>query len=126
MVSSPLSSDDRSNCLDRERLDCLYGDDTETFQSTIEMFLEEVTPVFLELPTQIESQNWETFTLLTHQLRPLLGLVGLTTLEKELLAMEEKAKTEPDTEFLRNSYHHFNAGLERMIPLLNAELQRLE
>ncbi|RCR69818.1 Hpt domain-containing protein [Larkinella punicea] len=111
--------------LDRARLLQLYEDDTETLISTIEMFLDEVVPAFQVLESLIESQDWTGVCGMTHQLRPWLGMVGLTQLEHRLEEVERLAKKKTEYELIRITYLNFTEKLEAMQPVLKAELQLL-
>ncbi|WP_421829929.1 Hpt domain-containing protein [Larkinella sp.] len=119
------SADKGIDQLDRARLLQLYEDDTETLISTIEMFLDEVVPAFQVLESRIESQDWTGVCGMTHQLRPWLGMVGLTRLEQQLETIEHLAKEKPDYEMIQNTYRNFTANLEHMQPVLKTELQQL-
>lgn len=119
------SSSNLSDQLDRERLLKLYEDDTEMMILSMELFLDEVIPNFLELEKLIEQQNWEALTGLTHQMRPWLGMVGMTNLENKLWDMEKMAKRNPDREIIMISCTEFNENLAQMSSVLKIELQGL-
>ena len=121
----PHSADNLPDQLDRDRLLELYEDDTEMMISSFEMFLDEVLPNFLEFENLIALQDWAGVTMLTHQLRPWLGMVGLTGLENKLWAIEKQAKKEPDGESMMNLYYNFNENLLQMMPVLKNELEVL-
>ncbi|GAB3897610.1 hypothetical protein GCM10028803_15960 [Larkinella knui] len=121
----PHSPDHLTEQLDRDRLLQLYEDDTDMLITSIETFLEEVLPTFQELERLIESQDWTAVTGRTHQLRPWLGMVGLTRLESKLCEIEELAKKDPNHTTVMNSYHNFNTDLARMVPVLKSELHEL-
>ncbi|KAA9357660.1 Hpt domain-containing protein [Larkinella humicola] len=119
------SADKGIEQLDRARLLQLYEDDTETLISSIEMFLDEVVPAFQVLENLIEKQEWTGVTAMTHQLRPWLGMVGLTGLEQQLEAIERLTKENPHYEMIQNAYRNFIENLEHMQPVLKTELQQL-
>jgi HPt (histidine-containing phosphotransfer) domain-containing protein len=119
------SADKGIDQLDRARLLQLYEDDTETLISSIEMFLDEVVPAFQVLENLIESHDWTGVTAMTHQLKPWLGMVGLTRLEHQLENIERLAKEKPDSEMISNTYLNFTENLENIRPVLKAELQLL-
>lgn len=112
--------------LDQERLMQLYKDDIEMLGDHIEMFLDEVIPNFLELDAQLVGRNWTAVTDLTHQLRPWLGMVGLTSLENKLCEIEKLAKNNPDPEMALVLWNDFQAGLKKMKLVLAGELQRIK
>lgn len=122
-MTSIINSDKEP--LDRERLRQLYGDDTEMQASSLEMFLDEVLPIFLELKNHVECADWEQVITVTHQLRPWLIMVGLTTLESKLCEVEKMAKETPELTLLCSEYGFFYNQLEDKIPVLKMELQRL-
>lgn len=119
------SADKGFDQLDRARLLQLYEDDTETLISSIEMFLDEVVPAFQVLENLIEVQDWPGVSAMTHQLRPWLGMVGLTRLEQQLEVIERLAKEKPDYEMIPDAYRYFIQNLEHMQPVLKTELQQL-
>ncbi|WP_138993898.1 Hpt domain-containing protein [Larkinella sp. C7] len=119
------SADKGFDQLDRARLLQLYEDDTETLISSIEMFLDEVVPAFQVLENLIEVQDWPGVSAMTHQLRPWLGMVGLTRLEQQLEVIERLAKEKPDYEMIPDAYRNFIQNLEHMQPVLKTELQQL-
>ncbi|GAB3331493.1 hypothetical protein GCM10027299_37200 [Larkinella ripae] len=110
--------------LDRDRLLQLYGDDTQMLVSAIETFLDEVIPNFLELEQFIALQDWEGVMYLTHQLRPWLGMVGLTTLENRLWDIEKQARDQPDFVTITLSYAVFQTNLAQLTPLLTSEIRQ--
>ncbi|WP_128547090.1 Hpt domain-containing protein [Larkinella soli] len=111
--------------LDHERLRQLHADDDGMIASAIEMFLSDVLSNFLEMDNLVCRQDWEELAGLSHQLRPWLGLVGLTSLESSLKDLESQIKTGPDPQALQTHWSQFRAGLSRMTPVLEEELQRL-
>ncbi|GAB3933691.1 Hpt domain-containing protein [Larkinella terrae] len=118
-------ADNGIDFLDRERLVRLYEDDTEMLISAIETFLDEVVISFSELENLTGSQNWEGLSELTHQLRPWLGMVGLTSLETRLWEIEMLARENPNAEILMISCTDFNRNLSKMTPILQLELKEL-
>ncbi|MGM9511081.1 Hpt domain-containing protein [Larkinella sp. GY13] len=119
------SADKGIDQLDRARLLQLYEDDTETLISSIEMFLDEVVPAFQVLENLIEVQDWTGVGAMTHQLRPWLGMVGLTRLEQQLEVIERLAKEKSNDEMIPDAYRNFIQNLEHMQPVLKTELQQL-
>ncbi|GAB3272032.1 hypothetical protein GCM10027347_43470 [Larkinella harenae] len=111
--------------LDRERLQELYGDDTEMLVSAMSMFLDEVMPNFLELEKRIGEENWTEVAQLTHQLRPWLGMVGLTNLEKQLYEIEELARQNPERAVVMFIFNDFRSHLALIPALLKIELHRI-
>ena len=112
--------------LDKERLDDLYGDDKEYAADIFQTFLEDVLPDFNEFPSLIHEQKWEDLRKLTHKLKPTLGMVGLTELEKYLLVMEKKIKENPEYEGILAHWNAFQIKLSEGIPVLKAELSKLQ
>ncbi|RRB01251.1 Hpt domain-containing protein [Larkinella rosea] len=119
------SIDNLTDQLDRKRLLQFYEDDTEMMISAMEMFLDEVIPNFLELEKLVEQQDWEALTSLTHQMRPWLGMVGLTLLENKLCDIETMAKQSPNLEIIMISCTNFNENLAQMSSVLKMELAEL-
>lgn len=110
--------------LDQQRLKALHGDDRKMLALALSMFLDEIIPEFDAMGSLVTAQQWPEFAEQAHKMLPWLGMAGLTSLEHDLRRLEQDAKTAPDPDRLRTGWQAFTTTLDRMKPLLEAELQR--
>ena len=120
------STDNLIDKLDQKRLLQLYEGDTDMLIAHIELFLSEVMPQFQDLERRVQILDWTGVTDLTHQLRPWLGMVGLTDLENRLWEIERVARSSPALETLLTLWSTFIEKLQQMTRVLGNELQRLK
>jgi HPt (histidine-containing phosphotransfer) domain-containing protein len=84
------------NPIDYERLDEMYEGDVEYQADMFDTFLSDVYPEFKDLAPLVEQQNFPELKKLAHKLKPTLGMVGLTQLEKQLVEVERRALDKPN------------------------------
>ncbi|MBC8151820.1 MAG: PAS domain S-box protein [Bacteroidetes bacterium] len=119
-----------SDSLDRDQLTTLYDGDSEYATDMFATFLEDVLPEFAIFASEVTKANWLTVGRLAHKLKPTLSMVGLTKLQSKLNRIEELAqsttagKTENEAE-LQQLCSNFRNDLDRMIPSVREELQRI-
>ncbi|MVM31099.1 hypothetical protein GO755_13745 [Spirosoma sp. HMF4905] len=119
LVNTPIYS------LDLDRLNELYGDDTEYAVTMFETFLEEVLPEFSDFDSLIQQHRWEEVRQLAHKLRPTLGMVGLTDLETLLAQFEELIIMKAESQRIHRHWYLFQSDLQSCKPLVQTEWQRL-
>jgi PAS domain S-box-containing protein len=111
--------------LDQQRLDEIYGSDRSYAADMFDVFLSEVLPEFTHIQDLILEQDWPALGKLAHKLKPTLGMVGLTTLEKKLHSIEKQANDSPDQQELQSQWSSVQAELDRSVPIVKQELVRL-
>lgn len=111
--------------LDQHRLDEIYGADKAYAADMFAVFLSDVLPDFAQIQNLILEQDWSALGKLAHKLKPTLGMVGLTTLEKKLHAIEKQANEYPDQDELQTLWTSVQAELEQSVPIVKQELARL-
>jgi PAS domain S-box-containing protein len=131
VVSSSISVDTiltNSNIiqLDEERLLELYGDDKEYRSDIFQTFLEDVLPDFEGIQVLIDNENWDGLKKLAHKLKPTLGMVGLTSLEKSIIDFEHQVKEKVGFETLSLQWKELNIQLKESVPILQVELDKLQ
>ncbi len=111
--------------LDQHRLDEIYGSDRSYAADMFDVFLSEVLPEFTHIQDLILEQDWPALGKLAHKLKPTLGMVGLTILEKKLHSIEKQANEAPDQQELQAQWSSVQAELDRSVPIVRQELVRL-
>ncbi|QJD79434.1 PAS domain-containing hybrid sensor histidine kinase/response regulator [Spirosoma rhododendri] len=111
--------------LDQHRLDEIYGSDRSYAADMFEVFLSDVLPEFTHIQDLILEKDWPSLGRLAHKLKPTLGMVGLTTLEKKLHSIEKQANDAPDQHELQTQWTSVQAELDRSVPIVKQELARL-
>ncbi len=111
--------------LDQHRLNEIYGSDQSYAADMFAVFLSDVLPDFAQIQNLILEQDWSALGKLAHKLKPTLGMVGLTTLEKKLHTIEKQANENPDQDELQAQWTSVQAELEQSIPIVKKELARL-
>ncbi|RDB07043.1 PAS domain S-box protein [Runella aurantiaca] len=115
-----------STLLDFSRLKELYGDDNEYILDMMETFLTDALPDFSEFQALINTNDWVTLSKLAHRLKPSLGMVGLTDLEKTMAEIENQARKQPEAESLQLLLNHVNTQLETGVKEIKREIEKLK
>ncbi|MCP1383318.1 PAS domain S-box protein [Runella salmonicolor] len=124
---SPVSlSEPTSTLLNFSRLKELYGDDNEYILDMMETFLTDALPDFSGFQALINTNDWVTLSKLAHRLKPSLGMVGLTDLEKTMAEIENQARKQPEAESLQLLLNHVNAQLEIGVKEIKSEIEKLK
>ena len=118
LTSSPL--------LDHARIDEIYGFDKAYAAEMFQVFLSDVLPDFPLIQSLILQEDWVELGKLAHKLKPTLGMVGLTGLEKKMLGIERQAKDAPDRASLQEKWEDVQSDLDRSVPVLKQELVKLK
>jgi len=111
--------------LDQTRLKEFYGDDKAHAADMIQTFLNEILPDFLVMDDLIVRQDLDALSKYAHKLKPTLGMVGLQEMEMLLNKVNIYAKEKADISVLKEIWHDFRQKIEQSIPLLEAELLKL-
>lgn len=124
---SPVSlSEPTSTLLNFSRLKELYGDDNEYILDMMETFLTDALPDFSGFQALINTNDWVALSKLAHRLKPSLGMVGLTDLEKTMAEIENQARKQPEAESLQLLLNHVNAQLEIGVKEIKSEIEKLK
>ncbi|MFY7827223.1 MAG: PAS domain S-box protein [Flectobacillus sp.] len=114
------------NPIDYERLDEMYEGDIEYQADMFDTFLSDVYPEFKDMTPLVEQQNFTELKKLAHKLKPTLGMVGLTQLEKQIIEIERRSLDKPDYYDLKARVEQLLAGLGQSHTVLEKELLRLQ
>lgn len=115
-----------STLLNFSRLKELYGDDNEYVLDMMETFLTDALPDFSEFQALINTKDWLTLSKLAHRLKPSLGMVGLTNLEKNMAEIENQARNQPEAESLQLLWDQVKAQLEIGVKEIKSEIEKLK
>lgn len=110
--------------LNTQYLEFFYEGDMEYAEEMFELFLDHSIAQFQTLRPLIENGKWEAVHRTAHKLKPSFPLVGLTQVEKKMLAIEKIASTEPEKSVLINILLEVESVLNEYIPILQSELNR--
>ncbi|WP_428655214.1 PAS domain S-box protein [Runella sp.] len=112
--------------LNQERIQELYGDDNEYILDMMETFMTDALPDFPSFQELITKQDWVNVSKLAHRLKPTLGMVGLTTLEKKMAQLETESRKNPQAESLQLLWDSIKEGLDRGIKEITGEIEKLK
>lgn len=111
--------------LNRSVLNELYGDDHEYAADMFETFLQEVLPDFKQGAVLIKAKRWNDFYALVHKLKPTLGMVGLSDLQKKIITLESEIKQGINQDKYDATWTKILQNLDQVVPVLQNELYKL-
>jgi HPt (histidine-containing phosphotransfer) domain-containing protein len=82
--------------LNRSYLNELYDDDTIYMSEMFSSFLKNIDTHFIKLNQSVESKDREKIKELSHRMKPMYGMVGLTKLSEIAKSLEELSLTKSD------------------------------
>ena len=112
--------------IDQERILELYGNDKEYMTDIFQTFLEDVLPDFEEIQVLIDKKNLDDLKKLAHKLKPTLGMVGFTELEKEIITFEHHVKENLGFEVLDTEWKALDKRIKAGVPILQKELNKIQ
>jgi PAS domain S-box-containing protein len=110
--------------LNYQRLDELYGEDAAYASEMFAAFLSDIVPDVAELAALCRAGQLPELAQLAHKIRPTFPMVGLTRLEAELTQLEQIIHEKQPLELIGQRCDYLVQELTRMMPLLQAELQK--
>ena len=120
-----LTENSSDTILDKPYLEKFYGGDTEHAADMFEIFLTHTIYEIPELRMFMEKGDWEATRRLAHRIKPNFSMVGLTELEKKMLAIEKMVDLKEDTKTLMHFLEEVELRLKEAIPVLKLELQKM-
>ncbi|AUD03323.1 PAS domain-containing hybrid sensor histidine kinase/response regulator [Spirosoma pollinicola] len=111
--------------LDRQRLSELYGTDTGYAAEMFAMFLVDIVPDIRTLPDLCQEQKWPELASAAHRLKPTLGMVGLSLLEEKMRQLEYHSRQDINQQWLEGHCHDLMEEIDKVLPILETELQKL-
>ena len=110
--------------LDIPYLQKFYGGDYDHAGDMFEIFLSHTVKEVPGLRILIEKEDWEATRRLAHRIKPNFSMVGLTQLEKKILAIEKMADKNEDANTLINFMNEVESKLAEAKPFLQAQLEK--
>lgn len=111
--------------LDQQRLSELYGSDLDAFAEMLDVFLTEIVHDFTGLLPLVHEQRWTDLARLVHKLKPTLGMVGLSDLEKKMADLEDFVNKTPVQPLIEVYCQEIVEDINHRLPLLRSEYHRL-
>lgn len=111
--------------LDVSYLNQIYGDDASIVQIIFEAFLSDSLPRWKSLKVLIEDENIAEAASVVHGIKPSFTMAGLTDIRAKVEALERDIHKELDTHELIAHYLRINEDVERIIPILEDEAEKL-
>ena len=112
--------------LNRACLNELYGDDKDYAADMFRTFLSEVVPDFNSLADLIKSNERESLAKAVHKLKPTLGMVGLTELEKRMFDFEDRIRQPSEIKELLDTWKNIFKDINQSLPIIRNELAKLQ
>lgn len=110
--------------LDFSYLQKFYGGDHEHASDMFEIFLSHTVKEVPQLRVFIEQENWDATRRLAHRIKPNFSMVGLTQLEKKILAIEKMADKKEDANTLIKFMNEVESKLAEAKPFLETQLKK--
>lgn len=113
--------------LDKNYLDTIYGTDWEYAADMFETFLEEIHPLFADLPPLAEAESWEQYYKVAHKVKPSLLMVGLSDIHKKVKEVEGMAAGDtPDKALMITNTSTIINDLKVFVPIIKQQLTFLQ
>ncbi len=113
----------KKEILDLSYLQRIYGEDHEHAAEMFDIFLSYTVQELPRLRNFIEQGNWVATKSLAHRIKPNFSMVGLTQMEKKMLAIERMAQKEKDSISLINFLNEVESKLEEAKPFLITQME---
>ncbi|SEI99342.1 Hpt domain-containing protein [Dyadobacter koreensis] len=111
--------------LDVNYLTQIYGDDASIVQIIFEAFLSDSLPRWKSLKSLIEDENIAEAASVVHGIKPSFTMAGLTGIRLKVEALERDIHDEVETKEIVAHYLRINEDVERIIPILEEEAEKL-
>lgn len=111
--------------LDVKYLKQVYGDDHNIMHLIFDAFITDSLPRWRNLEDVIDQQNLIEAASIVHGLKPSFTMTGLTALRSPVEELEQLIKNQASKEKQVRLYHHITQELDKLIPVLSSESERL-
>jgi HPt (histidine-containing phosphotransfer) domain-containing protein len=112
--------------LDTEYLQSIYEDDKESAAMIFEQFLSSYPQQINDIENALAGEDVELYRSQIHKIKATFSFVGLTTLTTEAEMIEKNCRSTNNLADIRPLHEDFKKRLDFFIPILQAELVRLE
>ncbi len=112
--------------LDISHLDYLYKGDLEYAAEMFEIFINYTMVEFLKIKPLFEEKDFLKLQRLAHKLKPNFSLVGLTSIEKDMLKLEKLAEEKGDEKEIETLIDTICAAVNKYQPVIEQELDKMK
>ena len=112
--------------LDAGFLCSLYEDDIENAVMSFDFFLNKYLQHLKEIEEDFIAGDVKGFRQKVHKAKPTFSYVGLTEISAKAAAIESICDNEGDLNKVKNLYQEFKNSLEKIIPVVQNELERMK
>lgn len=112
--------------LDLAYIDQAYGEDPVILYMIFDAFLSDSVPRWHSLQSALESGDLKESASIVHGLKPSFTMTGLTHIRPKVEVLEKAIKNEDSAEKLLEMYRSISAEVDELIPILEAESERLK
>ena len=114
-----------NNELDVNYLNQVYGDDASIINLIFNAFLSDSVPRWESLKDAIDNRDLDQAASIVHGLKPSFTMAGLTLLRPRVEDLEKAIKANQDTPELQKYYGEISEDLNKLLPILETEAERL-
>ncbi|SEJ81275.1 Hpt domain-containing protein [Dyadobacter sp. SG02] len=112
--------------LDLAYIDQAYGEDPVILYMIFDAFLSDSIPRWQSLQGALESGDLKESASIVHGLKPSFTMTGLTHVRPKVEVLEKAIKNEDPAEQLIEMYRNISVEINELIPILEAESERLK
>ena len=105
-TATPLVAN-RKNTFDLAYLRSISDNNHEFLQEMLQTFMESIPPVLREMEAAMSEENWKNLSRLAHQIKPSFSLMGMNTLRKSVLYIEQNGEQQANLAELINTTKAF-------------------
>ncbi len=111
--------------LDAKHLHSLYGEDYDYALDMFDTFLTHSVPEFKAIKNILQTKDYTKMASAVHKLKPNFEMVGLLQLRALMQTLEDKCRTEENSEVVSHLFQQIDIDLDKVIPVLLQTKQKL-
>lgn len=112
--------------LDLAYIDQAYGEDPVILYMIFDAFLSDSVPRWQSLQGALQTEDMKESASIVHGLKPSFTMTGLTWIRPKVEVLEKAIKENEASDKLLAMYQDIDLELDGMIPILEAESERLK
>ncbi|MHA4741148.1 Hpt domain-containing protein [Dyadobacter sp. MSC1_007] len=112
--------------LDLAYIDQAYGEDPVILYMIFDAFLSDSVPRWQSLQEALQTEDMKESASIVHGLKPSFTMTGLTWIRPKVEVLEKAIKENEASDKLLAMYQDIDLELDGMIPILEAESERLK
>ncbi|MDQ2658078.1 MAG: ATP-binding protein, partial [Bacteroidota bacterium] len=113
---------DKKGSFDLSYLKSVSDNNQEFLQEMIQTFVHSIPPVLADMKASLTAKQWRKLSRLAHQIKPSFSLMGMDSLRKAVLYIEEHAGDTSDLAELTRATDSFIAACTSAIAALKEEI----